>query len=209
MKKRQLLSIRTIVAIGIGSAVFLVLGRFAAIPTGIPNTEIQTAYAFLALMAILYGPIAGASIGFIGHTLKDITAYGSPWFSWIIASSVVGLIISLAAKSLHLENGYFGRKQLIIFNIYQIIANLLAWAVVAPTLDIWIYAEPIDKLYVQGAVSGISNMVTVGVLGSLLLASYAKTKIKTGSLRLEYDEDDIASNITTHIENSMENKKGV
>ena len=209
MKKRQLLSIRTIVAIGIGSAVFLVLGRFAAIPTGIPNTEIQTAYAFLALMAILYGPIAGASIGFIGHTLKDITAYGSPWFSWIIASSVVGLIISLAAKPLNLENGYFGRKQLIIFNIYQIIANLLAWAVVAPTLDIWIYAEPIDKLYVQGAVSGISNMVTVGVLGSLLLASYAKTKIKTGSLRLEYDEDDIASNITTHIENSMENKKGV
>ena len=209
MKKRQLLSIRTIVAIGIGSAVFLVLGRFAAIPTGIPNTEIQTAYAFLALMAILYGPIAGASIGFIGHTLKDITAYGSPWFSWIIASSVVRLIISLAAKPLQLENGYFGKKQLIIFNIYQIIANLLAWAVVAPTLDIWIYAEPIDKLYVQGAVSGISNMVTVGVLGSLLLASYAKTKIKTGSLRLEYDEDDIEGTLTTHIENSMDNKKGV
>lgn len=209
MKKRQLLSIRTIVAIGIGSAVFLVLGRFAAIPTGIPNTEIQTAYAFLALMAILYGPIAGASIGFIGHTLKDITAYGSPWFSWIIASSVVGLIISLAAKPLQLEDGYFGKKQLIIFNIYQIIANLLAWAVVAPTLDIWIYAEPIDKLYVQGAVSGISNMVTVGVLGSLLLASYAKTKIKTGSLRLEYDEDDIEGTLTTHIENSMDNKKGV
>ena len=202
MKKTQLLSIRTIVAIGIGSAVFLVLGRFAAIPTGIPNTEIQTAYAFLALMAILYGPIAGVSIGFIGHMLKDITAYGSPWFSWIIASGVVGLIISFAANSLRLEDGYFGKKQLIIFNIYQIIANLLAWAVVAPTLDIWIYAEPIDKLYVQGAVSGISNIITVGVLGSILLASYAKTKIKTGSLRLEYDEDDI---ITTYTENSTEN----
>ncbi|MBU3805260.1 MAG: ECF-type riboflavin transporter substrate-binding protein [Candidatus Cellulosilyticum pullistercoris] len=202
MKKTQLLSIRTIVAIGIGSAVFLVLGRFAAIPTGIPNTEIQTAYAFLALMAILYGPIAGVSIGFIGHMLKDITAYGSPWFSWIIASGVVGLIISFAANSLHLEDGYFGKKQLIIFNIYQIIANLLAWAVVAPTLDIWIYAEPIDKLYVQGIVSGISNMITIGVLGSILLASYAKTKIKTGSLRLEYDEDDL---ITTYTENSTEN----
>lgn len=207
MRKKQLLSIRTIVAIGIGSAVFLVLGRFAAIPTGIPNTEIQTAYAFLGLMAILYGPLAGASIGFIGHTLKDITAYGSPWFSWIIASSVVGLVISFSAKPLHLENGYFGKKQFIIFNIYQIIANLLAWAVVAPTLDIWIYAEPIDKLYVQGAVSGISNIVTIGVLGSLLLSSYAKTKIKTGSLKLEYDEDDLAN--ITHTEDSMVNRKGV
>ena len=205
MKKRQLLSIRTIVAIGIGSAVFLVLGRFAAIPTGIPNTEIQTAYAFLALMAILYGPIAGASIGFIGHMLKDITAYGSPWFSWIIASGVVGLIISFAARSLNLEDGYFGKKQFILFNIYQVIANLLAWAVVAPTLDIWIYAEPIDKLYVQGAVSGISNILTVGVLGSILLASYAKTKIQTGSLKLEYSEDETINPINTQTENNYKN----
>ena len=185
MRKKQLLSIRTIVAIGIGSAVFLVLGRFAALPTGIPNTEFQTAYAFLALMAVLYGPVAGASIGLIGHTLKDITAYGSPWFSWIIASSVVGLTISFSRKQLHLENGFFTRKQLIIFNIYQVIANILAWVVVAPTLDIWIYAEPADKVYIQGASSCIFNSITVGVLGSILLANYAKTKIKTGSLKLE------------------------
>ena len=67
--------IQTIVAIGIGAAVFMILGRFGAIPTGIPNTSIETAYAFLALMAVLYGPVAGFSIGFIGHTLKDLTTY--------------------------------------------------------------------------------------------------------------------------------------
>lgn len=186
MRKKQVLSIRTIVAIGIGSAVFLVLGRFASIPTGIPNTEFQTAYAFLALMSVLYGPVAGASIGFIGHSLKDITAYGSPWFSWIIASSVVGLCISLSKRHLHIEDGFFGLKQIIIFNIYQVIANILAWCIVAPTLDIWIYAEPADKVYIQGASSCIFNVITVGLLGSILLANYAKTKIKTGSLKLEY-----------------------
>ena len=185
MKKTHILSIKTIVAIGIGSAVFLILGRFASIPTGMPNTEFQTAYAFLALMAVLYGPIAGASIGFIGHTLKDITAYGSPWFSWIIASSVVGLVLSFSKPYLHLEDGFFGKKQLIIFNINQVIANILAWCVVAPSLDIWIYAEPADKVYVQGLISCTANSITVGILGSILLASYAKTKIKTGSLKLE------------------------
>lgn len=185
MKKKELLPIRTIVAIGIGSAVFLVLGRFASIPTGIPNTEIQTAYAFLALMGVLYGPIAGASIGFIGHTLKDITAYGNPWFSWIIASSVVGLIISFSRYFIHLEDGYFGKKQFIIFNIFQVAANLIAWGLVAPTLDIVIYAEPLDKLYLQGFTASLTNIVTIGTIGSLLLASYAKTKIKTGSLKLE------------------------
>ena len=54
MKIKQI-SIRTIVAIGIGAAVFMILGRFGSIPSGIPNTNIETAYAYLALMAILYG----------------------------------------------------------------------------------------------------------------------------------------------------------
>ena len=114
--------IQTIVAIGIGAAVFMILGRFGAIPTGIPNTSIETAYAFLALMAVLYGPVAGFSIGFIGHTLKDLTTYGSPWFSWILASAVVGLVIGFAYKRLSINDGEFNKKDIIRFNIYQIIA---------------------------------------------------------------------------------------
>ena len=179
------LNIKTIVAIGIGSAVFMILGRFATIPTGIPNTELATVYAFLALMAIVYGPLAAFSIGFIGHTLKDLTAYGSPWFSWIIASAIVGLIIGLASEKININEGNFGKKEIIIFNVYQIIANIIAWFAVAPTLDIVIYSEPVDKLYAQGAVAGISNIIVVGVLGTILLYSYAKTKVKKGSLDIE------------------------
>ncbi|WP_294152860.1 ECF-type riboflavin transporter substrate-binding protein [uncultured Clostridium sp.] len=179
------LSIKTIVAIGIGSAVFMILGRFASIPTGIPNTEIQTAYAFLALMAVIYGPLAGVSIGLIGHTLKDLTAYGSPWFSWIIASGIVGLAIGLAWKKLNIDEGEFNKSKIIIFNVSQIIANIVAWNFVAPTLDIVIYAEPSDKVYSQGAVAGISNMITIGVLGTILLYLYSKTRVKKGSLMAE------------------------
>uniref|UniRef100_UPI003261059C ECF transporter S component n=1 Tax=Clostridium sp. NkU-1 TaxID=1095009 RepID=UPI003261059C len=34
-------SVRTVVAIGIGAAVFVILGRFLVIPTGIPNTNME------------------------------------------------------------------------------------------------------------------------------------------------------------------------
>ena len=44
---------------------------------------------------------------------------------------------------------------MIIFNIYQVIGNAIAWFVIAPSLDILIYAEPANKVYVQGAVAGI------------------------------------------------------
>lgn len=181
------LNIKTIVAIGIGSAVFMILARFAAIPTGVPNTEFQIAFAFLALMAIIYGPAAGFAIGFIGNTLKDLTAYGSPWFSWIIASGVVGLIIGLGWKILSIEDGYFTKKGIIIFNIFQVVANVVAWGFVAPTLDILLYAEPANKVYIQGAVAGISNAITIAIIGTTLLYTYANSRIKTGSLEKEYD----------------------
>ena len=176
------LSIKTIVAIGIGAAVFIILGRFGSIPSGVPNTNIETAYAFLALMAVLYGPVAGLLIGLIGHTLKDSIFYGSPWFSWVIASAVVGLVIGLIAKKINVQNGEFGSKEMISFNLVQILANAIAWFVIAPVLDILIYSEPVNKVFVQGAVAGVSNIVTVAVLGTILLKMYAKTRTKQGSL---------------------------
>lgn len=178
-------SIRTIVAVGIGAAVFMILGRFGSIPSGIPNTNIETSYAYLALMSILYGPIAGFLIGLIGHGLKDLVFYGMPWFSWVISSSVVGLVIGLAYKKVKVNGGEFGVKDILIFNITQIIANILAWFIVAPTLDIWIYSEPANKVYIQGIIGGTSNMLTIGILGTIILTSYSKTKIKSKSLRIE------------------------
>ena len=183
------LAIKTIVAIGIGAAVFIILGRFGSIPSGIPNTNLETCYAFLALMAVIFGPLAGAAIGFVGHTLKDLILFGSPWFSWIIASGITGLIIGLIKRRINIEEGQFNKKQVIIFNIYQIIANIIAWFIVAPTLDIVIYSEPIDKLYLQGAIAGISNIVIVGVLGSSLLYTYSKTRTQKGSLSKEVSDD--------------------
>lgn len=184
------LAIKIIVAIGIGSAVFMILGRFGSIPTGIPNTNLETSYAFLALMSVIFGPLAGASIGFIGHTLKDLMMSGSPWFSWIIASSVTGFVIGISKRRIGISEGEFNKKQMIYFNIYQVIANVLAWFIVAPTLDIVIYSEPLNKLYLQGAVAGISNIIIVGILGSTLLYTYAKTRVKKGSL--SKDDEDVA-----------------
>lgn len=60
-------SIKTVVAIGIGAALFFVLGRFVAIPSGVPNTNISLQYAVLGLLAAMYGPLAGGLIGFIGQ----------------------------------------------------------------------------------------------------------------------------------------------
>lgn len=181
--KKSSLSIKNIVAIGIGSAVFLVLGRFASIPSGIPNTNFELSYAFLSLMAVIYGPLSGFLIGFIGHALKDMLFYGSPWFSWVLASSFIGLIVGLSSKYINLEK--FDKKAIIKFNICQVISNLISWIVIAPSLDIIIYSEPVNKVFIQGTMASITNILTVGVIGTSLILLYSKSLVKKGSLSKE------------------------
>ena len=66
------LSPKNIAALGIGSAVFVIVGRFASIPSGLPNTNFELVYAFLAMIAMIYGPTVGFGVGFIGHVLLDL-----------------------------------------------------------------------------------------------------------------------------------------
>ena len=178
-------SVKTIVAIGIGAALFFVLGRFVAIPSPVPNTTICVQYGLLAFLSVVFGPVAGALIGFIGHALIDFSYGWGVWWSWVIASGVFGLLVGLATKAFKLEEGEIGKKGLIKFNIIQLVSHIICWGGVAPVLDILIYSEPLDKLFAQGLFSGISNSVTTAIVGSLLCVAYAATQTKAGSLTKE------------------------
>jgi len=182
MKKN---SIKTVVAIGIGAALFFVLGRFVAIPSGIPNTNFTLQYAILGMLAAMYGPMAGGLIGLIGHTLIDLSWGGSPWWSWVIASTLVGVVVGLFSKKMKITEGEFGKKEIITFAIANIVANVIAWLGVAPVLDILMYSEPANKVFAQGGMAAIVNCVASVVVGGLLCAAYAKTIAKKGSLDKE------------------------
>ena len=101
--------ITVFVAVGIGAALFFVLGRFVAIPSPVPNTNISLQYGLLAFMAALFGPLAGALIAFIGHALIDFSYGWGVWWSWVIASAVAGLIMGFGCKKINLEK-YFGKR---------------------------------------------------------------------------------------------------
>jgi energy-coupling factor transport system substrate-specific component len=135
---------KQIVATGIGAAGFIILSRFAAIPTGVPNTSIETAYAFLAFMAVLFGPVTADLIGLIGHGLKDAILYGSPSSSWVIVSGFVGFGIGLIANRIRLEEGVLTTRKIVLFNATHAIVQAIGWIIIAPVLDILIYTEPAD-----------------------------------------------------------------
>ncbi|AGC69254.1 hypothetical protein Cst_c22940 [Thermoclostridium stercorarium subsp. stercorarium DSM 8532] len=175
-------STKTIVATGLGAAIFTLLFMYVKIPSPIPETSFQTAYGVSAFFATLFGPVAGGLIAFIGHAISDAVQYGSPWWSWVIASGISGFVFGFAYKSTKVEEGEFKGKDILKFNIIQIIGNIIAWIVVAPVLDIVIYAEPANKVFAQGVAAVVMNSISTGIIGTLLLIAYAATRTKKGSL---------------------------
>ena len=181
MKKSPIV---TVVAIGIGAALFFVLGRFVIVPSPVPNTNINLQYGLLAFMALLFGPVVGGLSGLIGHVLVDMTSYGL-WWSWEIATGVFGVLVGLLGNKIRLADGEFGKKDLVKFVIAVVAAHLVSWLLVAPVLDIVIYQEPVNLVFTQGAVAAAANIVTTLIVGILLCFAYAKARPKKGSLKEE------------------------
>lgn len=177
--------ISTLVAIGIGAALFYVLGRFVAIPVFfVPNTTLNLQYGLLAVFALLYGPMCAFLVGIIGHILIDVTGYGL-WLSWEITSGIVGLIIGILCLRILAHKGEFARPQIIRFNVAIVVANAIGFMLVAPVLDIVIYSEPASKVFLQGVSATIMNAITACILGTLLTVAYVKARPQKGSLRAQ------------------------
>jgi energy-coupling factor transport system substrate-specific component len=147
----------------------------------VPETSFQTAYGLSSFFGVLFGPIAAGLMAFIGHAISDAVQYGSPWGSGVLASGVARVIFGLAFKRSNIEEGEFKWKDILTFNIIQIIGNIVAWLVVAPVLDILIYAEPVNLVFTQGAIAALMNSISAGVIGTLLCVAYAATRTKKGS----------------------------
>ena len=178
----RVISVRTVVAVGIGAALFFVLMRFVAIPSGVPNTNLNLGIAVLTVFAAIFGPLAGLLIGFIGHTLVDLT-WGGVWWSWVIADGIYGLLAGLLWKLYRIEEGEFTVRNAVIFNLAQILSNAAAWVAVAPVLDVLIHKEPANKVFLQGLVAAGLNSAVVLILGTMLALGYSRTRVKAGSLK--------------------------
>ena len=171
-------SVKNVVAVGIGAAIFVVLTKIS-IPSPIANTTIQVTYGFLTLMGFVFGPIVGCLIGLIGHALGDMISWGSIWWSWVFASAAFGLLAGILGKMVGMKNF---AKRFVVFVVGAIVINAIAWCLVAPGLDVLIYAEPVDKVFAQSIAAAIINAVSTIVLGGALIFAYSKTFVKEGSL---------------------------
>jgi energy-coupling factor transport system substrate-specific component len=162
-----------IFSIGIGIVLSVLLFMFVDISFLFDYTTFQPAYGLSAFLAALFGPLAGFLVSFLGHMVGEMFLYGSPWWSWVIASGVSGLIFGMTFKRKKANKGQFKFKDILFFNLIQAFGNAVGWIIVAPLLDIVFYQEPAGFAFTDGLSSAVANTITTGIVGTFLLVAWA------------------------------------
>ncbi len=180
-------STKSIVATGLGAALFWVLFTYVKVPSPVPETNLQVAYGISAFFAAVFGPVAGFLVAFVGHALSDFISYGSPWWSWVVASGISALVAGFCFSKVapRVEEGICGTSELVSFALWTVIGTALAWLLVAPVLDIVMYSEPVSTVFAQGLMAFVMDAIVSVVLGGILLKAYAATKTGKGTLSKE------------------------
>ena len=177
--------VKSVVATAIEAALVFVLLRFVAIPTPFPDTTLSIYAAVVAFFAVLFGPVVGFLGGFLGNLIVDLTAGWGVWWTWVVVTGLFGLFVGLGCKKIELEQGVFGKKELLRFCIVSVISALLCWGVIAPVGDILVYQEPANLVFIQGLFIGLSAIISTVIVGGILCKAYAASKAKKGSLSKE------------------------
>ena len=172
---KAILGNRKVRATFIGVILFGMLTNIQ-IPLSIaPEIAIQPRVAVMAFFSVIFGPVVGSVVGLAGHLMGDLLLYSSVWWSWAIAEALVGAAIGIFSVKYRIKEWEFNSPKIIIlFNLGQVVANALAWILVAPGLDVLLYNEPVQKVYIQGTMAFTGNFLVIGILGTLLLAVYSR-----------------------------------
>ena len=134
MKKNN--SIKTVVAIGIGAALFFVLGRFVAISDSVPNTTTALSVCSTALLAAaMYLPAAGGpTVSSVIHC--DLVLGWNSWWELKYHICICRCGCRAFARKLNVQKVILQSKSSSILQSQNVVARVIGWVVVAPY---WIF----------------------------------------------------------------------
>ncbi len=181
-KRGRQMSTKTVVAIGVGAALYAALSAIS-IPIG-PNTSFRIAVALLPIFGAFFGPVAGFLIGFIGHALNDAFMYGGVWWSWVFLSAMMGFFGGFVRfnKKFDPLTGTCSTLHVGLMYFWSVI-GMFVGSVLAYFGDVYLYGEPAGKLFVQITLANISNLVVIAIVGIPAVILIAKTKAKNKGLK--------------------------
>lgn len=176
---------KTVVAIGIGAALYGLLST-VTIPV-VPQTGLRPAIAILTIFGAMFGPIVGFLSGAIGHIITDLTwGGGTIWWTWVLGSAISGFGMGIVYlnSSFNIKEGRSSKGSIASLAIIGSLALAVGFGV-SSILDVYLFGEPADKMWVQFTASTLANVGVHLVLGLLAVLALLQMNRHNSNLRVQ------------------------
>ena len=180
---------KTVVVIAIGAALFGVLMNFGGI-TIFTNTKLTTAMIIPVIVGAMYGPVPAFVACLVGNTIADLIGGWGYWFDWSIGNGVLGFIVGLLPLyGAKINDGIFKVQHMVIYAIFCVIGNALAFGIVTPLLTTAFYGGELEVTFAQAITGGIGNTAILIIIGIPILIALAKRNARSNNLKIDEKEE--------------------
>lgn len=135
----------------------------------------------VAAVAVFFGPVSGMLCGIGGNLIVRAMLGSSVRFLELFTLGLYGFLIGIYYGKLHYRYDRFGIRELIDFNVVQVLVGILCGVLILPLGKFLIDGTGINEAVVYGTMSTIGVSITVGVILSLIM--FIVSVVASGSSR--------------------------
>lgn len=160
--------------------IFFVAEYFWDTENVIDPIRITYSYPLMVFVSVIRGPFVGGMAIALGRALLQI---GQDQFVWqpVLISAVNCAWIGFGMREVDIQNGFFERNDVALFNKIQIISNVVCWIILYPGLNYFIYHASLSAEFWDGFWQALGNILSNLVATTILLALYARSRISAAN----------------------------
>lgn len=95
--------------------------------------------------------------------------YGQTWWNWNFAAGFLGFFIGLYALRVNIDQGEFSAKEMVIFNVVQVVANAIVWLSRGRSGRHGLEQRTSGQVFAQAGLTTLMDGLTIAVLDAILL----------------------------------------
>jgi len=176
MSERKLFSATTLVAMGIGTALYAAFNVFFNI-LQIPGTQlvaVRPSVSIPMFFGYIFGPVVGFVSGFLGNVISDAISWGGFWWNWDVGNGLLGLIPGLASYLISKED-IFKKKGYITCILLVVISSIVGMGFAAYTDYIFGYGISTieEATYALFLPAAVTDAINGAIITPILVAAYA------------------------------------
>ena len=123
---------------------------------------------FYILLAIVAGSLFAAIVGVATIIIDLLLGTTEQWIAIAISVGMLGYVFGLGIRRKSFLAGTFSRHDALRFNVIQVVANVIIFGLILPTLEVFFYQASTAVVFINGWMFSMINSILIAIFATAL-----------------------------------------